>query len=96
MENREARKLLYAAVEKSVATKSQLIFPEEVIGYSITVGSNYYLLPDLFWMDERRNVYQVWLRAEDGLRVVGSCTPDGMSSGDLSMIKQENRYKTII
>ncbi len=103
MTKRERQSALYAVVEKAVATKSEIRFPEAIKGYSIDVMQNDFLLPELYWMDENRNVYQVWCRietrsrlGEPGLFVVGSVTLDGFSSGDLSMIIPENRYTSII
>ncbi|MBR2861587.1 MAG: hypothetical protein IKB86_07095 [Clostridia bacterium] len=103
MTKRERQNALYAAVEKAVATKSELTFPEAVKGYSVEVMQKDFLLPELYWMDEKRNVYQVWCRIETrsklglpGLFVVGSVTLDGFSSGDLSMITPKTRYQTIV
>lgn len=99
----ERQNALYAVVETAVATKCEIRFPETIKGYSIDVMQNDFVLPELYWMDENRNVYQVWCRietrsrmGEPGLFVVGSVTLDGFSSGDLSMVTLEKRYRTIV
>ena len=98
---------LYEMIEKAVKEDAPIQFPEgvfPVLQVGIVPTGPTFTIPGLLWMDEERNIYQAWLQMETrrkdnymvGLYVRGSKCPDGKSSGDLSMIKPENRYKTII
>lgn len=103
----EQQAKLYEMVETAVATKQAILFPPNIypilqVGRSSTGPT--FTIPGLLWMDDQRNIYEAWMQIEvhrkdlwsTGLYVKGSKCPDGKSSGDLSMIKPENRYKTII
>lgn len=98
---------LYEMIEKAVEEDAPVRFPVGVhpvlqVGNAPTGPT--FTIPGLFWMDEKRNIYQAWMQMETrrkdhylpGLYVRGTNCPDGKSSGDLRMIKPENRYKTII
>ena len=98
---------LYDAVETAVQEKKRLQFPENVfpvLQVGIAPTGPTFTIPGLLWMDDERNIYQAWMQIElhgkradlPGLYVVGTKSPDGFSSGDISMIKKENRYRTII
>ena len=101
----EETEKLYDAVEAAVQNKKALVFPANVypilrVGRAPT-GTTF-TIPGLLWMDDERNIYQAWMQIEvefnslPGLYVVGTKNPDGLSSGDVSVIKKENRYRTII
>ena len=102
---REELEKLYDAVETAVQKKKALVFPEKVfpilqVGAAPTGPT--FTIPGLLWMDDERNIYQAWMQIEleynslPGLYVVGTKTPDGISCGNVSVIKKENRYRTII
>lgn len=95
---------LYEAIEEAVREKKQVSIPNGILlktGYAPT-GTTF-TIPELYWMDEERNIYEAWMQIEyrhadmfPGLYVSGSRTPDGLSSGITSMFRKENRYKSII
>lgn len=98
---------LYEMIEKAVKEDAPIQFPEgvfPVLQVGIAPTGPTFTIPGLLWTDEDRNIYQAWLQMETrrkdnfmaGLYVRGTKCPDGKSSGDLSMIKPENRYETII
>lgn len=103
----EQKNLLYDCIETAVKEKAAVELPENVypvlqVGRSATGLT--FTIPGLLWMDDRRNVYHAWMQIEyrsraiqsPALYVAGSATPDGFNSGDVSMIKKEKRYRTII
>ncbi len=101
----KTRKELYEIIENAVKNKVSVNFQD--IQTTLQVGSTStgatFTIPELYWQDEKGNVYQAWMQIYyqkkhivPGLYVVGSNTLDGFSSGDLSMIKSEFRYKTKI
>lgn len=91
-------------IETAVKAKCPIIFPEGIYPVLQVSAGPTFTIPRLAWIDESRNVYQAFMRIEfhshremlPGLYVVGTRTLDGRSSGDLSMIKKENRYRSII
>ena len=98
-------KQLYEIIEKAVENKSPVYFQEIQTTLHVGSGANgtSFTIPELYWQDEKGNVYQAWMQIGyqkkhvfPGLYVVGSKTLDGFSSGDLSMIKPEFRYETKI
>ena len=103
----EETEKLYDAVETAVKEKKPLEFPAyvfPVLQVGVAPTGPTFTIPGLLWMDDERNIYQAWMQIEfrsksadlPGLYVVGTKNPDGHSSGDVSMIKKENRYRTII
>ena len=103
----EETKKLYDAVEAAVQNKKSLEFPANVfpvLQVGVAPTGPTFSIPGLLWMDDERNIYQAWMQIEfnpkradlPGLYVVGTKNPDGLSSGDASVIKKENRYRTII
>lgn len=96
---------LYEAIEKAAAQRSKVTFPKESIGKELRIGDDHcFFVPGLYWMDELRNVYVARLEmnvtGKDlwsvGLYVAGSTALDGRSSGDTSMFRKENRYRSVI
>lgn len=98
---------LYDAVETAVKEKKPLEFPVNVfpvLQVGVAPTGPTFSIPELLWMDEQRNIYQAWMQIEfkpkradmPALYVVGTKNPDGLSSGDVSVIKKENRYRTVI
>lgn len=69
-----------------------------------------FTIDNLLWTDSMHNIYKPIISMrfveikktafvpfyDKRFVVVGSITPDGFSSGDISMFKSENRYKTIV
>lgn len=102
----ETEKKLYEMIEKAAQENLPVDFPVDVnpllqVGSAPTGAT--FAIPGLYWMDEKRNVYQPWLQMEKrpnllvpALYIAGTCTLDGFSSGDTSMLLPECRYKTII
>ena len=100
----EQQAKLYEMVETAVAKKQAIVFSPS-LNPVLQVYGNTFTIPGLLWMDEQRNMYTPFLKMEfrskddpcvPGLYVMGSRCPDGRSSGNVSMFKAENRYKTII
>ena len=98
------KELLYEAVEAAVANKTSVAFPADAhptLEVNNSPTGPAFVVPGLYWMDDCRNVYEVWLQIEQRgvlseLYVSGTRTLDGMSSGDASMIRPECRYQTMI
>ena len=99
--------LLYKEIETAAQNDAPVIFPSEAVVSTTMFAGTAIRVNDLYWMDEHRNFYQVWLEAQHrrfaggkvllpGLYVAGTCNPDGFFSGRTSMIREENRYYTII
>lgn len=97
---------LYEMIEKAVAENKPILLPPDLAPnvkmMSASIGE-VFTLTGIYWMDDKRNIYEPWFRAEYraskgsvGFYVKGSCTPDLFSSGDTSMFKPENRYYTIV
>ena len=95
----------YAAIEEAVANKEAVRLPDGVMIQTTMFLSGDLRVEGLYWMDERRNIYQARLEpqcrwngafAVAGMYVNGNCQPDGLCSGRTDMFKKENRYKTII
>lgn len=96
-------KLSYA-VEEAVEHNSVLFFNETVetllsqgLLKSCGTMAEYgvvFAFENVFWTDSSRNIYQPLITFDNGLRVVGSVTPDKYSNDNTSMFKAENRYKT--
>ena len=103
----EQQAKLYEMIETAVITKRAVIFPPDIYPV-LQVGRSSngptFTIPGLMWMDEQRNVYEVWMQMEfhskdpcsPGLYVKGSRCPDGKSSGNIWMFKAENRYQTVL
>ena len=103
----EQQELLYQVIEKAAQEHKPVIFPEGVYPILQTgrhSGGLTFTIPGLLWMDARRNIYEAWMvmeqRRRDGIEpelyVHGSKSLDGLSSGDTSMFRAENRYRSII
>jgi hypothetical protein len=96
---------LYEIIEQAVENKTPVNFQDVETMLQVVPGSNgpAFIIPELYWQDEKGNVYQAWMQicyqkkhVSPGLYVVGSKTLDWFSSGDLSMIKPEFRYTSKI
>lgn len=93
----------YEMIENAVAENSDIYLPltDKYLNLKL-ISSTKMLVTDLFWIDEKRNIYCPVLEVLSGksglpaLKVSISTTLDGFSSNDLSMFKKENRYTTII
>lgn len=97
-------KQLYEAIEEAVRENKPVKIPK---GIMLKTGcaptGTTFTIPGLYWMDEKRNIYEAWMQIEyrrsdlfPGLYVMGSRTPDGLSSGITSMFREENRYNSIV
>ena len=106
MSFKEQRRL-YEMIEKAVAEKTPIIFPEGLhpfLQVDSTPTGPLFKIPNLLWRDKKRNLYRAWMqmryRSKDicssGLYVVGSVTLDGSSSDDISMFRKENRYFIVL
>lgn len=102
----ETEKKLYEMIEKAAQENLPVVFPVDCHPM-LQVGSaptgTTFTIPGLYWIDEKRNVYQPWLQIEKRSNclvpefyIAGTCTLDGFSSGDTSMLRPECRYKTLL
>jgi len=95
---------MYEAVEYAAEHRAPVVLPDDIRLELEMRGSGHLRIKNLYWLDEQRNVYQAILepavhKSHDylpGMYLWGTNNLDGMSSGDVSMIRKENRYKTII
>lgn len=97
---------LYEMIEQAVLENRPVVFPQDVypllqVCHAPTGPT--FTIPELYWIDEDRNVYRAWMQIEyrrkdmfAGLYVKGTCTLDGFSSGDTSMLRPECRYRTLL
>ena len=94
----------YEVIEYAAEHKTPVELPDDIRLETVMRGPGHFLIKGLYWIDDERNVYQAVLepatrRTHDylpGMYLWGTNNLDGMSSGDTSMIRKENRYKTII
>lgn len=98
---------LYEMVEKAVAEKTPIVFPEglhPLLLVDSTAAGPLFRIPTLLWRDKKRNLYRARMEikypSQDlcsfGLYVVGSVALDGSNSDDTSMFCKENRYFTVL
>lgn len=102
---------LYEMIEKAVCNKNFIKFPSDIDmqlvngairSRGMAANGMTYTIDGIYWTDEKRNIYSPLLQYSffkespiPELKVIGTFTPDGMSSGVISMIKKENRYYSI-
>lgn len=96
---------LYEMIEEAVKTKNRIRIDMQKGDTLrlIMVNDTKFLVEDLYWMDERRNVYRAVLEAGfekqkgfvfSGMYVYGNQMLDGFHSGRTTMFRKENRYHT--
>ena len=97
--NKKEKERLQEAIEQSVASKKCVVFPQYDEGYLIRAHYNQYKIDTVYWKDKDGNIYRVFMEIRQvgmhgipGLFVVGTFSIDNFSSGNLSMIRSENRY----
>lgn len=103
---------LYDIIETAVLNDSFIRFPNDVDmllangvirSRGIAANGMTYTIDGIYWTDKNRNIYSPLLQYAiyrkspiPELEVIGTFSPDGMSSGVTSMIKKENRYHSIL
>ena len=102
---------LYEMIENAVCNKTFIRFTSDIDvqlvngairSRGMAANGMTYTIDQIFWMDEKRNIYSPLLQYSfyrespiPELKVIGTFSPDGNSSGITSMIKKENRYYSI-
>ena len=89
---------LQEAIETAVAFSRKVVFPIYDPGIMLRFSYNQFCLDEVYWKDDKGQIYSVWLEIRyhpqeviPGLYVIGTYTPDKFSSGNLKMIRKENR-----
>lgn len=97
---REETEQVQTAIEDAVKEGRGVIFPCIESGLYLRVYHGQYSLDGVYWSDGEE-LFSVFMEIRNrrremlpGLYVIGTYTPDGFSSGDLTMIRKENRYFT--
>lgn len=96
---------LYEDIERSAKEHTPLynFGSETSVTPLFSSSGQIFLINDLFWIDEHRNVYRAIIEPQFhkkdikcGMYVFGSMTLDGFSSGKTDMFRKENRYSSIL
>ena len=96
--NKQEVELIQEAIETAINNNSAVILPELDTPICVGVITNQFRLDGIYWTDGKE-LFSIWMESEcrggslkiPGLFVKGTYTPDNFSSGDLSMIRPENR-----
>jgi hypothetical protein len=96
---RQETEALQEAIETAVARGRKVVFPIYDPGIKLRFSYNQFSLDGVYWKDDEGQIYSVWFEIRyrpqeviPGLYVMGTYTPEKFSSGNLKMIRKENRY----
>ena len=96
---REEIEVLQEAIETAVIKNRRVCLPEFDQGISLRFAYHKFCLDGVYWKGDEGEIYSIYMEIEyrkggiwPGLYVIGTYTPNNFSSGNLKMIRKENRY----